>query len=157
MPERESNYWWIWLTALPTELIRKCKLQRSALNNTSWKPLEYSEAICPFYLNWGGILNVQTKRGCPYRCAYCSYPLLEGKQIRARDPEAVVDDVKRLERDFNARYIFFTDSVFNDPAGHYLEICEALIRSGNKLPWTGYFRPANMNKEKYEHHEEGGT
>ena len=123
------------------------KLQRSELNNTHWKPLQYNEAICSYYLNWGGILNVQTKRGCPYRCAYCSYPLLEGRQIRARNPEAVVDDVKRLERDFNARYIFFTDSVFNDSTGHYLEICEALIRSGNKLPWTGYFRPARMNRE----------
>ena len=126
------------------------KLQRSNLTDTPWKQPAFDPAICSYYLRWGGILNVQTKRGCPYRCAYCSYPLLEGRQIRTREPEAVVEDVKRLERDFKARYIFFTDSVFNDPAGHYLEICEALIRNGNKLPWTGYFRPAKMNRKSMD-------
>ncbi len=126
------------------------KILRSPLSKSPWKNLSFDHTISSYYLNWGGILNVQTKRGCPYRCAYCSYPLLEGKQIRTRDPEAVADDVFRLERDFDARYIFFTDSVFNDPGETYLEICEALIRRGNKLPWTGYFRPTGMNRENMD-------
>ncbi|MCL7487560.1 MAG: cobalamin-dependent protein [Desulfobulbaceae bacterium] len=123
------------------------KILRSPLAKAPWKSLSFDREISSYYLKRGGILNVQTKRGCPYRCAYCSYPLLEGKQIRTREPEAVVDDVLRLERDFQARYIFFTDSVFNDPGGSYLEVCEALIRRGNKLPWTGYFRPTRMKRE----------
>jgi lipid biosynthesis B12-binding/radical SAM protein len=123
------------------------RILRTPPAKSPWKSLSFDRKISSYYLNWGGILNVQTKRGCPYRCAYCSYPLLEGKQIRTREPEAVVDDVLRLERDFQARYIFFTDSVFNDPGDTYLEICEALIRRGNRLPWTGYFRPARMNRE----------
>ena len=123
------------------------KILRAPLSQSPWKSLCYDKKISSYYLERGGILNVQTKRGCPYRCAYCSYPLLEGKQLRTRDPEAVVEDVMRLERDYNARYIFFTDSVFNDPGDTYLEICEALIRRGNKLPWTGYFRPTRMNRE----------
>lgn len=126
----------------PTE-----KILRSPLSKSPWKPLSFDHNISSFYLQRGGILNVQTKRGCPYRCSYCSYPLLEGKQIRYRDPETVAEDVMRLEKDFKARYIFFTDSVFNDPSDKYLEICEALIRRKNKLPWTGYFRPTRMNRE----------
>jgi radical SAM superfamily enzyme YgiQ (UPF0313 family) len=126
------------------------KILRAPLSKSPWKSLSFDQKISSYYLKWGGILNVQTKRGCPYRCSYCSYPLLEGKQIRTRDPEAVVDDVFRLERDFHARYIFFTDSVFNDPGDTYLEICEALIRRGNKLPWTGYFRPTRMKREQMD-------
>lgn len=123
------------------------KILRSALSKTPWRSLSFDHDICPYYLKLGGILNVQTKRGCPYRCSYCSYPLLEGKQIRYRDPEAVADDVTRLEKDYAARYIFFTDSVFNDPGDGYLEVCEALIRNGNTIPWTGYFRPTRMKRE----------
>lgn len=123
------------------------KLLRAKRNGTVWKPLCFDQAISSYYLKWGGILNVQTKRGCPYACSYCSYPVLEGRQIRKRDPLAVVEDVKRLEQEFQARYIFFTDSVFNDPDGHYLEVCEALIKNNNTVPWTAYFRPTNINKE----------
>lgn len=123
------------------------KLMHAKLNDTIWKPLCFDRSISSYYLNWGGILNVQTKRGCPYGCAYCSYPVLEGRKIRKRDPLSVVDDVRRLEQNFQARYIFFTDSVFNDPDSHFLEVCEALIKNNNKVPWTAYFRPTGICKE----------
>ena len=123
---------------------------RSPLSKSPWKSLSFDHNISSYYLSRGGILNVQTKRGCPYRCSYCSYPLLEGKQIRYRDPKDVADDVMRLEKDFQARYIFFTDSVFNDPGNRYLEICEELIRRENKIPWTGYFRPTRLPHEHME-------
>lgn len=132
------------------------KISCSSFADTPCKPLRFDRKICSYYLKWGGILNLQTKRGCPFHCAYCSYPLLEGKRLRQRDPEAVAEDVIRLERDFNARYIFFTDSVFNDPGEHYLEVCEALIRRKNKLPWTGYFRPAKMSRANMETMKKAG-
>lgn len=125
-------------------------LLRAPLSPSPWQEVAYDKRICAYYLERGGILNLQTKRGCPYQCAYCSYPLLEGRKLRTRAPEAVADDFMRLKRDYNARYIFFTDSVFNDPAGSYLKICEALVRMGNTLPWTGYFRPARMKRKHME-------
>jgi len=133
--------------ALARNEVPEDKVLRAPPKPSPWKNLAFDRRISTYYLDRGGILNVQTKRGCPYRCAYCSYPLLEGKQVRTREPEAVVDDVMRLEKDFQARYIFFTDSVFNDPGDTYLEICEALIRRENKLPWTAYFRPTRMKRE----------
>ncbi|GAB4335684.1 MAG: B12-binding domain-containing radical SAM protein [Desulfobulbaceae bacterium] len=121
---------------------------RSAPEASPWKRPLFDRAICGYYLERGGILNVQTKRGCPYRCGYCSYPLLEGNRIRTRDPAEVVEDVLRLEKEFGARYIFFTDSVFNDPGGAYLELCEHLVRKGNTLPWTAYFRPRRTQRDE---------
>ncbi len=38
--------------------------------------------IAQFYLDRGGILNLQTKRGCSYRCIYCTYPHIEGSDLR---------------------------------------------------------------------------
>ena len=109
-----------------------------------WHHVEYSRAICPYYLRWGGTMNLQTKRGCPHRCSYCSYPLLEGTRIRRRDPDEVAEEAIRLQQLFDARYLFFTDSVFNDPGEHYLEVCEALVKRNNQVPWSGYFRPATL-------------
>jgi radical SAM superfamily enzyme YgiQ (UPF0313 family) len=107
------------------------------------RPL-FSSNITPYYVNHGGMLNVQTKRGCGYGCGYCSYPTIEGKKLRLRPALGVVEEINRLSRDFGARYIFFTDGVFNDPQGHYLEVAEALVRAGNTIPWCAFFRPQKM-------------
>jgi lipid biosynthesis B12-binding/radical SAM protein len=112
-----------------------------------WRPVVYDQATVDFYLSWGGMLNVQTKRGCPYRCAYCSYPALEGRTYRFREPGEVAEEVIRAGREHGGKYIFFTDSVFNDVRGHYLEVAEALIRAGNTVPWCAFFRPQNLNAE----------
>ncbi len=115
-----------------------------------WRPVVYDQATADFYLSWGGMLNVQTKRGCPYRCAYCSYPTLEGRTYRFRDPGEVAEEVIRAGREHGGKYIFFTDSVFNDVRGHYLEVAEALIRAGNTVPWCAFFRPQNLTAEGFE-------
>ncbi len=107
----------------------------------------YSTEVTPYYVAHGGMLNVQSKRGCVYGCSYCSYPAIEGKRLRFRDPGAVVDEFQRLRGQAGARYIFFTDSVFNDPDGHYLRIAEELVRVENKMPWCAFFRPQNLKKD----------
>ena len=122
----------------------------------SWKPVSYCKPIADYYLKWGGMLNIQTKRGCPNKCIYCSYPLLEGKKIRSRDPEEVAAEVKRLTRDFGAKYIFFADAVFNDHEDHYLRLTKALIKSGNKTPWCAFFQPSNLSRNKIAYMKQSG-
>jgi len=102
-----------------------------------------SPHLVEYYLRFGGIMNVQSKRGCPYACSYCAYPLLEGDSFRRRDAGDVVEECRELVTRFGADYIYFTDSVFNDPEGHYLEIAEQFVRRELKCKWTGFFRPQN--------------
>jgi lipid biosynthesis B12-binding/radical SAM protein len=106
----------------------------------------YSAEVTPYYVAQGGMLNVQSKRGCVYGCSYCSYPAIEGKRLRFRDTGAVVDEFQRLCGQAGARYIFFTDSVFNDPDEHYLQIAEGLVRAKNTTPWCAFFRPQNLKR-----------
>ncbi len=103
-----------------------------------------------FYLNKGGMLNIQTKRGCPHRCLYCSYPNLEGDHYIFRQPESVVDEIEYLINKHQADFIFFTDSVFNDIDKHYLLIMDVMARRGISLPWTCYLRPAKFNRDEVE-------
>ncbi|HEX2695738.1 MAG TPA: lipid biosynthesis B12-binding/radical SAM protein [Acidobacteriota bacterium] len=93
------------------------------------------------YLQFGGLMGVQSKRGCPFDCAYCSYPLLEGTLFRFREADDVVEEFLELIARDKASFIYFTDSVFNDPEDRFLKIAEGLARSGWEGKWTGFFRP----------------
>ncbi len=108
----------------------------------------YDPELVRFYKAESELLNLQSKRGCPHQCIYCSYPCLEGTGFRTRDPRAVADDVERVQRDHGVASIFFTDSVFNDAQGHYLLVAEEFIRRGLKLRWSGFFRPQGLGRKE---------
>jgi len=110
----------------------------------------FDPELAPFYLEQSGMLNLQTKRGCPYRCTYCSYPHLEGNRFRRRDPELVVGELKRLKDKHGVERVFFTDSVFNDPQGTYLKLCEEMIRHDVGIGWSAYFRPQGFGREELQ-------
>jgi lipid biosynthesis B12-binding/radical SAM protein len=102
------------------------------------------EELIGFYQQHSGMVGMQTKRGCPHNCLYCTYPGLEGTQLRTRGPEEVVDDIERMKRLYGVNTIFFTDSVFNDTSGHYLKIAEALLDRKLGISWSAFFRPKNL-------------
>jgi len=109
---------------------------------------QWDDALVDFYIKRSGMVNLQTKRGCSYKCLYCTYPNLEGNQFRPRDTKAVVDDIVRLKRSYGVETLFFTDSVFNDPKGHYLKVAEAIITRGIRIRWSGFFRPKGIAREE---------
>ncbi len=108
----------------------------------------YQPEWVDFYLRESGMINLQTKRGCPYACSYCTYPALEGNKFRPRPVGAVVDDLERLRRDHEQAGVFFTDSIFNDPRGHYLELAEEILRRGVDIRWCAFFRPQGLGRKE---------
>lgn len=108
----------------------------------------YSKELVDYYLQHGGMINLQTKRGCPHHCSYCSYPGLEGSRLRYRDPIAVADDVERAQTDFGANSFFFTDAIFNDPRDQYLSLAEELARRQLSIRWCCYMRPAGFGRKE---------
>jgi len=70
-------------------------------------------------------MPVQTRRGCPMNCSYCSTSCIEGSIIRKRSSEVVVDALTSLvEKGF--RRFFFTDNIFNIPPSYARELCCAI-------------------------------
>ncbi|MDD2703424.1 MAG: lipid biosynthesis B12-binding/radical SAM protein, partial [Candidatus Omnitrophica bacterium] len=129
---------------LPAERIFRA---RNKLPGMSIEPALYDPRIMKFYQASGNMANVQTKRGCVYKCVYCTYPGLEGELIRARSASAVVDDIRRLIEEHGIRYLFFTDSVFNDDEGHYIRVLEEMRRRRVSVPWTAFFKPDGLKEE----------
>ena len=110
-------------------------------------PLPARDLVDPRYYLLDGTENIQTKRGCAFRCAYCDYPDLEGSVVRLRDPERVADEVFMRAQVPNVSFLFFVDSVFNVPRRHSLAVCQALTARGAPLPWVAYVSPVQLDEE----------
>lgn len=106
----------------------------------------FDPALVDHYLAQSGLLNLQTRRGCPFRCIYCNYPALEGSRYRFRDPRQVVEELAEAQRRFGVERFFFADSVFNEPGGHHLRIAEAILARGLQVAWTCYLRPQGLSR-----------
>lgn len=102
-----------------------------------------------FYLRHGGMLNLQTKRGCPFRCVYCSYPRIEGRRMRCMPADDVAATALRLQ-EAGARYLFITDSAFNADAEHSLAVARALRERGLTIPWGAFFAPVTLPAGYFE-------
>lgn len=93
-----------------------------------------------YYIDNGGMLNLQSKRGCSFRCLYCPYPRIEGRVHRRRDPVEVARTALELQA-AGARYLFLTDSAFNSDIDHSLAVARAFLDAGLSVPWGGFFAP----------------
>jgi radical SAM superfamily enzyme YgiQ (UPF0313 family) len=77
------------------------------------------------YLSNMAMVPLQSKRGCPYRCIYCTYSKSEGEHYRLHTPEGVVAAVDTYTY-WGLSNFEFVDNVFNSPYEHAMAICEAL-------------------------------
>ncbi|HAN18045.1 MAG: hypothetical protein A2X13_09955 [Bacteroidetes bacterium GWC2_33_15] len=109
--------------------------------------LDFDENIIDFYWQKSGMLNIQTKRGCPYNCIYCTYPVIEGKKVRTLNTGKIVETLKTLYYKKGIDYVFFTDSVFNIKNDYNYELAEKIIQSGIKIKWGGYFTFTNLPED----------
>jgi radical SAM superfamily enzyme YgiQ (UPF0313 family) len=91
-------------------------------------------------------LPVQTRRGCPMDCSYCSTGLIEGRTIRTRSPELVVENIARhVEAGF--RRFYFVDNTFNLPKAYAKEVCRLIIRRGLEISWRCILYPGGLDEE----------
>ncbi len=101
----------------------------------------------PGYLALGGMANLQTKRGCPFRCAYCTYPHIDGGSLRLRPPTDVVAELASMVEESGLDEVFFVDDIFTWPPDHALGICEEIERRGLRVGWTCFATPLGMTPD----------
>ncbi len=101
-----------------------------------------------YYMERSAMLSIQTKRGCPYQCAYCTYPEIEGRTVRCKASDGIADEIERLKMNYGVDTFYFTDSIFNDMKKSYLELAETLVRRNTGIKWAAFFRPDAVSREE---------
>ncbi len=101
------------------------------------------------YHREGGMANLQTKRGCPFSCSYCTYPLLEGRQVRLRPIAEVVEELRELVESFGVSYVYFVDDIFNYPLAYAEELCRAMAQERLSVNWSAFINPQFVTPELF--------
>jgi radical SAM superfamily enzyme YgiQ (UPF0313 family) len=89
---------------------------------------------------------IQSRRGCPNDCSYCSTACIQGRTIRTRSPHAVVDHLERMVgAGFNRFY--FVDNSFNIPEAQGLELCRLIAVRRLNIRWRAILYPQRVSTE----------
>ena len=100
------------------------------------------------YFARGGMANLQTKRGCHYKCTFCAYPVIEGKGMRTAT-------TRRRSRPRSARCSTSTASTSSSsstacstPRAAGPSACAGRCdRFGRRIRWSCFVAPGNFTAE----------
>ena len=86
------------------------------------------------FLGPGPTININASRGCPYSCFYyCVYPLQQGRKLRLKSPNRLLDEMIYFNKKLNVSNFIFRDPVFSIDREHTKEICNTIIKSKYKF------------------------
>lgn len=80
-------------------------------------------------------VTIQSSRGCPHSCTYCPYPVTQGRSLRARSPQNVVDELDWLSKELGIKSVLFRDPEFALYRERVVKICEGIIDRGINISW----------------------
>jgi radical SAM superfamily enzyme YgiQ (UPF0313 family) len=136
------------LSGLPGLYLRGCGLQgkRGFVKDLDSLPLPdphlFSTSAYEGEEFW---VPVQTRRGCPMKCSYCSTEAIEGYVIRKRSPRLIV---RWLEQWVKAgfRRFQFVDNTFNIPPFYAATLCSQLAEAPLDITWRCILYPGYLEE-----------
>lgn len=96
-----------------------------------------------------GFFSVQTSRGCPYACVFCSQRSMTGRTYRYLSTPRALSEITTLVEVYNADVIRIMDDNIAANKRRLLDLLDAIIASGlhKKTSFEAPMRADNMDQE----------
>ncbi|MGH7865426.1 MAG: B12-binding domain-containing radical SAM protein [Candidatus Binataceae bacterium] len=98
--------------------------------------------------------TIDTSRGCPFTCSYCSVKNVMGRTMRSREPDAVVAWVRDAMRNHGIESLFLVDDdFFRSP--RWEEILTGLAELKKEYPKLSFMMQVDVDASCYANLEPG--
>ncbi len=91
------------------------------------------------------VIPVQTSRGCPFNCTFCSVTGMFGKTFRFRSTDKIIEELRRYEK--MGSFIFFYDDNFTANPNRAKQLFRRMIQEKFTFKWSAQVR-ADVAKDK---------
>jgi len=81
-------------------------------------------------------IPVETGRGCPYNCRFCSTRIFWRRICRPRDPASIAWEMTRIHRVWGRTQFIFVHDLFTSQRQRVIELCDILDGLGLPLTWS---------------------
>ncbi len=96
-------------------------------------------------------IPIVATRGCPYSCfSYCTYPLQQGRKVRFRSVDNVVNEIKHWIKLIGAEKFVFRDPVFSINRKYTVSLCNEIINQNLKIEFLIESHLNNLDEELIE-------
>lgn len=103
------------------------------------------------------IASVQSSRGCPYRCLFCSNYRVHGPKIRRRSVFNVLKEITHLKEHWKINFLKFCDASINTSIEWLRQFSKGMRNQfRGELPWGANIHPARMDTRTLLYMKWGG-
>ncbi len=81
-------------------------------------------------------MPIMASRGCPYRCTFCSNPLMWTTRYILRDVEDLIAEIKHYKQRYDITALQFYDLTAITKKRWTIEFCNRLLEEGIDLKWS---------------------
>lgn len=91
--------------------------------------------------------TIQTSRGCPAKCNFCTVPAFYGEKVRFRSVDNVMKEIGQLIT-CGYKELFFRDETFTAHKQRNIEICHRIINEKSGITWIANGRVDMIDEEQ---------
>ena len=106
-------------------------------------PYDYT---CP-WMNIKPVFTMNTSRGCPFNCSFCSVGSIWGKQYTYFSADRIISEIEYLIRDYGAKGIYFREDNFTLNLKRTEDFCERLLQKNIRIHWACETRVDNLSED----------
>ncbi|NTV90908.1 MAG: glycosyltransferase, partial [Clostridiales bacterium] len=125
-----------------------------SIENLDELPMPAWDYFSELPYNWGGnwlpeapVFTMNTSRGCPFSCTFCSVCSIWGKHYTYFSAERIVADIEHVVKNFGARGIYFREDNFTLKRDRLMLFCQLMIERNIGIPWVCESRVSNLDRE----------
>jgi len=90
---------------------------------------------------------IMTSRGCPYKCNFCSSYTVHGREIRRYSTARIMEDIRKLKKDFGVKNILIEDDLFLNKKSAALTILKEISKDHMTIEFTNGLSIIHIDEE----------